>query len=287
MITVKNRALSFVIVGAIYVLASAVGILTYATLTLKPWLSLLIADVAATIFTFIFSLIFSNASVYDPYWSVQPIVICLCFAASFGVNLSAVIMMAAVMLWGIRLTANWAYTFHGLTHQDWRYTMLKEKTRGFYPIINFVGIHLVPTLVVYFVTVPVVYVVLLKPDFSPLMLIGCILSLFAVTLQGTADYQMHRYRKNRTSPFIRDGLWKYSRHPNYLGEILMWWGMGISAVALLGGGWHLLLGAVLNTVLFIFVSIPLADGRQKRKPGFEEYKRQTRALLPIYKKQNT
>ncbi|MBQ3166354.1 MAG: DUF1295 domain-containing protein, partial [Clostridia bacterium] len=75
--------------------------------------------------------------------------------------------------------------------------------------------------------------------------------------------------------------------PNYLGEILMWWGMGISAVALLGGGWHLLLGAVLNTLLFIFVSIPLADGRQKRKPGFEEYKRQTRALLPIYKKQNT
>ena len=54
MITVKNRALSFVIVGAIYVLASAVGVLTYATLTLQPWLSLLIADVAATIFTFIF-----------------------------------------------------------------------------------------------------------------------------------------------------------------------------------------------------------------------------------------
>ena len=94
---------------------------------------------------------------------------------------------------------------------------------------------------------------------------------------------MHRYRKNRTAPFIRVGLWKHSRHPNYLGEILMHWGVALMALCLLLSKWYLIFGAVANTVLFLVVSIPMADKRQSRKAGFEEYKRETRMLLPIPK----
>ena len=71
----QNRAFSFIAVALVYILAAAVGIVTYLFLPFSAWLNLLIADTVATIFTFIFSLIFKNASVYDPYWSVQPIVI--------------------------------------------------------------------------------------------------------------------------------------------------------------------------------------------------------------------
>ena len=100
-----------------------------------------------------------------------------------------------------------------------------------------------------------------------------------------ADYQMHAFRKSGKGGFIRDGLWKNSRHPNYLGEILMWWGIGISAVSTLGWGYSfLVIGAVANTALFLFVSIPLAEGKQAKKEGYAEYKAQTRALLPIAKK---
>jgi steroid 5-alpha reductase family enzyme len=109
------------------------------------------------------------------------------------------------------------------------------------------------------------------------------LSMLAVLLQGTADVQMHKFRKKKTGGFIRDGLWKYSRHPNYLGEICMWWGVGLSAVILMPTKWYLLLGAVLNTLLFLCISIPMADKRQSKKDGFAEYKKQTRMLLPIKK----
>ena len=71
----ENRVASFAVVTAVYIIATVVGILVYNALELDWWLSLLIADVAATVVTFIFSLIFGNASVYDPYWSVQPPVI--------------------------------------------------------------------------------------------------------------------------------------------------------------------------------------------------------------------
>lgn len=100
-------------------------------------------------------------------------------------------------------------------------------------------------------------------------------------MQGVADVEMHSYRKNRESAFIRRGLWKYSRHPNYLGEILMWWGVGLSVVSADPSRWWLLAGAVANTLLFLTVSIPMADRRQARKAGFDEYKQQTRMLLPI------
>ena len=102
-------------------------------------------------------------------------------------------------------------------------------------------------------------------------------------MQGVADVQMHKFRKNRSDTFIRNGLWKYSRHPNYLGEILMWWGIALSVLCADPGTLILCLGAVANTMLFLFVSIPLADGRQSAKPEFDKYKSETRMLLPIRK----
>lgn len=161
--------------------------------------------------------------------------------------------------------------------------MLCEKAGMFYPIINFIGIHMVPTLVVYGCILPAVYAVRegIDANFASVLLL-C-LSLGAATMQGIADIQMHKFRRNRNGSFIRNGLWKYSRHPNYLGEILMWWGVGLAVVFAAPDVWYLLSGALANTVLFLAVSIPLADGRQSRKEGFSLYKKQTRMLLPIKK----
>lgn len=279
----KNRTGSFIVVAAVYILAALAGIMVYRRLELSWWLALLIADTTATVLTFIFSLIFNNASVYDPYWSVQPPVILVAYALGKSLTPLGILLLFAVIFWGIRLTLNWAYTFKSLEHQDWRYTMLREKTKGFYPIINFIGIHMVPTLIVYACTLPAVYALRcgLPLKFGSVLFI-C-LSLAAAVMQGIADIQMHSFRKSKNAGFIRKGLWKYSRHPNYLGEILMWWGIGLAVVCAAPEAWHLLAGALLNTVLFLAVSIPMADGRQSRKEGFGEYKKQTRMLLPIKK----
>lgn len=277
----QSRTASFIAVALVYIIAGAIGILTYRAFDLSWWLSLLIADVVATVITFIFSLVFGNASVYDPYWSVQPPVILASFAIGSDLTALGILLIAVISFWALRLTANWAYTFVGLTHQDWRYTMLSEKTGAFYPIINFVGIHMVPTLVVYGCTVPAVYAVLNGLTLTVGGTIFLTVSLLAVIMQGISDIEMHKYRLNRNTPFIRIGLWKYSRHPNYLGEILMWWGVALAVISSAPDAWYLAAGAIANTVLFFAVSIPMADGRQSRKPGFEEYKSETRMLLPV------
>ncbi len=279
----QSRALSFALVAVVYIIATIVGVATYQVLNFDWWLSLLIADTAATVVTFIFSVIFKNASVYDPYWSVQPPVIIVAFALGKNLTALGVMLLFVVSFWGLRLTANWAYTFPNLNHQDWRYTMLREKTGVFYPIINFVGIHMVPTLVVYGCVLPGVYAIREGLSANIGSALFLCLSLGAAIMQGTADFQMHKFRKNRNSTFIRVGLWEYSRHPNYLGEILMWWGVALAVVCTAPHMWFLLAGALANTVLFFAVSVPMADGRQSQKDGFAEYKKQTRMLLPIKK----
>ena len=284
----ESRTQGFIIVSAVYLIAIVVGFATYVWMPFTFWLNLLLADVIATVVTFLFSVLFQNASLYDPYWSVQPIVIGVGFAITGKPTLAGWLMLGAVLIWGVRLTANWAYTFYGMTHQDWRYTMLKEKTGAFYPIINFVGIHMVPTLVVYGCTLPLAFVLHYGVEFNLLCLVFVAVSLLATLLQGTADVQMHKFRKakkeGKASGFIRDGLWKYSRHPNYLGEILMWWGIALAAAVLMPDRWYLVVGAAANTLLFFCVSIPLAEGKMSKREGFEEYKRQTRYLLPIIKR---
>ena len=280
---IDSKWLSLLLITIIYVIAILGSILSFRVFNnLDFWLKLLLADVIGTVIVFMFSLLLNNASTYDPYWSVQPIVIVLAFIFNVKINVPIILMLIVILLWGIRLTANWIYTFYNLNYQDWRYKMLKEKTKSFYPLINFIGIHMVPTLVVYLATIPACYLLFNPSKVTVFTILGTIISFIAFLLELISDIQMHKYRKNRTTLFIRNGLWKYSRHPNYLGEILMWWGVATITVGSLIGDYHyLFLGAFLNTLLFLFVSLPMAEGRQAKKEGFIEYKKQTRLLLPI------
>lgn len=283
--TVKNsKPAGIILITLIYILATAFGVFVYVHLPFAFWASLLIADTASTIFVFIFSLIFKNASVYDPYWSVQPVIIVFAFSFYSKLTLASVLVLVSVTYWGIRLTGNWAYTFGGMKYQDWRYTKLGKDTGKFYPVINFAGIHMVPTLVVYGATIPAVFLIREEACANAGSFIGTLICIGAATLQLVADTQMHRYRKSGTKGLINTGLWKYARHPNYLGEILMWWGVGLQAVSVMPSRWYLFAGAAANTILFFTVSIPMADKRQSSKPGYSEYRARTRSLLPIPKR---
>ena len=283
---IKNRTASLAVIIFVYFLAAFCGLFTYNYLTdihsFSYQLSLFLADVLATIVVFIFSLIFKNASVYDPYWSVQPpVILGLALAKLDSDNpLLGCLLFAAVLFWALRLTANWIYNFESFEYQDWRYVMLKEKSGKLYPLVNFFGIHLFPTCVVYLCILPAFTAIAEGATFLPLCLSFIILSLLSAVFQGIADVQMHRFRASGSGGFIRTGLWKHGRHPNYACEILMWWGIGLASVIALGWqNWYLLAGALVNTLMFLFISIPMADKRQSRKPGFAEYKKETRMLF--------
>lgn len=283
----ENRTKSMAVVTVVYLVAALLAIAAFQMLPQADvFVRVFIADTAATVFVYILGLVLHNASVYDPYWSVTPLVALPALALYYrAFTLGALLLLLAVAYWGVRLTLNWAYTFQNLQWQDWRYTLLQEKSGALFPLISFLGIHYMPTLVVYAAMLPGIAYLQLGAPWQMGVCIGCAICIGAATLQLVADRQMHRFRQSaRPGQLIRAGLWRYARHPNYLGEILMWWGVYAVLMAVAPQLWPLGIGAVANTLLFVCVSIPMADARYRReKPGYEAYRAETRMLLPLKK----
>ena len=280
----QSRKLSFLFTVIVYALALAVGLFVYARVRGGVLVRVFAADVAATVFLFFVSLPLENASVYDPYWSVAPVVILPLAMRDFGVwNAGTIALLCCVTYWGIRLSANWAYTFRGYDHQDWRYTMLREKSGARFPLVSLFGIMLFPTLVVFLCLLPALHYIQLG-GVNLVTLLGFALCVSAATLQLIADVQLHRFQQKAVNrgQIIRHGVWRHARHPNYLGEILMWWGVFVVLVSVRPDLWLLGLGALTNTLMFLFVSIPMAETRMAGyKEGFDRYVQETNRLLPI------
>jgi len=219
----QSRVAGFFIILTIYIIAALIGVFCYFLMPSEWPVRLLVADVIATVFVFLTSLPLRNASVYDPYWSVAPPIICTGFAiGSQSISPEVILLLIVVWFWGIRLTVNWALTFRNLNSQDWRYDDLQRQFRRAFPLISLAGIMLFPTLVVYGCTVPAV-VFVGHPSPNTISMIGCLISLCGICLELVADAQMRAFRRTNTDKptIIRAGLWRYARHPNYLGEILM------------------------------------------------------------------
>jgi len=106
-------------------------------------------------------------------------------------------------------------------------------------------------------------------------------------LEMVADYQMQQFRQHRQdrSELMRSGFWRHSRHPNFLGEIIVWWGVYLVMLSAHPELWYLGIGTLVNTALFLFISIPMAESHLATyKAGYETYLRETRQLLPLPKR---
>jgi steroid 5-alpha reductase family enzyme len=115
--------------------------------------------------------------------------------------------------------------------------------------------------------------------------VGISLFVFGFAFETIADWQLARFKRdpNNTGKVMRTGLWSRTRHPNYFGEAVLWWGIGL--LALPAGGWIALIGPLLLTFLLIKVSgVAMLDAALvERRPGYAEYIRSTPAFLPSLK----
>lgn len=288
----SSKMKSILIILLIYLMATLLGIYVFNTLdNYSILLRLFGADVAATILVWVFSVILKNSSVYDPYWSVLPLVLfALLIAYEKSYNLTAFILFVPVCYWSLRLTANWGIMFDNLNVQDWRYDKYKMDYPRFWPLINFAGIQLMPTVIVFLAIIPGIIMVVpeyfgFTPELNVFTILAMLLSVTGPTLQLFADIQRYKFAKKNRGKVCDIGLWKYSRHPNYLGEILMWWGVFFMLLSLDLSFWWTGVGAFLNNLLFVFISIPLMEKRQiKNKPDYTDYKKETGRLIPKFKR---
>ena len=279
----QNKTVSIVIIGIIYLIATLLGYFVFRGLNkgVHELVALFVADVVATVVVWGFGLYYRNVSVYDPYWSVAPPVMFTLWAYyKSAFSLPVVLLLIAIWYWGIRLTGNWAYTFKGLAHEDWRYTRYRETQSPFiFQVINFFGLNMMPTVLV-FATMLLGFGLFESTEAANMLTwIGFAICISAATLQLVADTQIHRFREEHPGQYCNVGFWEHGRHPNYLGEISMWWGVWTMYASVYGLDW-LILAPMTMTALFLFISIPMMERRQlQNKPGYAEYRKKTRMLI--------
>ncbi len=289
----KGRALTLVTLA--YLIAVAVGAawLLWAPGTGRLWLDTLIADVLATLVIFVFSRIYRNSSFYDAYWSVIPPLLLLYWWWQGPIGLSgpgslrAWLLALVVGYWAVRLTSNWAHGFPGLHHEDWRYPILRDGAGRFEFLADLFGIHLFPTLQVFVGMLPA-YIALTRPGDGLIWLtwLAFAAGLAAVTCELVADLQMRRFVSGRLSGAVgavmETGLWSWSRHPNYFGEIGFWFSVALFGVAAApGDAWWLFVGVVVMVAMFLGASIPMMEKRSlERRPEYQNVIDRVPRLVP-------
>ncbi len=289
----QSRARSFKVCGIAYAVAFGVACATaLLTPTTDPiWIALQ-ADVAATVAIFAFSFAYDNSSFYDAYWSVAPIPIAVYWALAPGGLpgpwLREALVLGLVSAWGLRLTWNWARGWHGLSHEDWRYVDKRAETGRLYWLVSLTGLHMMPTLLV-FAGCLALYPALATGTrpFGLIDVAATIVTGTAIWLEATADQQLRRFRLSDPPPeaILETGLWAYSRHPNYLGEVLFWWGLFGFALAAAPGTWMWTgAGCLAITLLFRFISLPLIENRMlARRPDYKRRIETTPVLIPRFR----
>lgn len=276
----KTKSLWFNLV--VYVIAFAAALIPFRH-TENLFYAAALFNIVSTLVIFAIGTLIKDTSLYDPYWSVEPPAVLLAAMVKhhyFSEN--AWILFGAIMIWSIRLTVNWAVAYKGVGHEDWRYADLRKKLPApLFFFVNLFGLMGFPSLLIYFGFIGALFVIQ-KEGFDPKILPGIAVILAGTLLEHIADSAVHQFLEDTDKPgtTCRRSVWNYSRHPNYLGEMMVWTGIFLCFVMLYPDIWYCGLGVVGIWILFPFISIPMMEKHNlARRSDYRDYQKTTSMLF--------
>jgi steroid 5-alpha reductase family enzyme len=283
-----NKSKAVVEIILIYLIIGIGGYLSYHFYDPQnEMLRFLVADLVMTVLAYVFSWLKRNSSVYDAYWSVIPFYFVMLWAWNSVEQWQAAHYLTAfsISFWSWRLTHNWYRSWTGWEHEDWRYVNFRNQFGKHFQWINFSAIHLYPTMIVFLSMTGLFFLYDgTAKELNLLVIIGNAVAIIGTLFELFADNTLFAERNNpnrQKGACIRKGLWKYSRNPNYLGEILFWFGLAAVGIGAEAPYWTLL-GSIGMFTMFVFASIPLKEQRQmKTRTDFAEYKKEVSMLIPL------
>ncbi len=149
-----------------------------------------------------------------------------------------------MLVWAVRLTGNWLRRWRGLADEDWRYAGYRRLGAGYWPV-SFLGFHLMPTVIVFIACVPMSFsLASTARSLGLLDAAAIVITAAAIAMESVADQQLRRFMTSPRAPrdILDSGLWALSRHPNYFGEVLFWWGIWLFGVAAHPSSWWTIAG---------------------------------------------
>lgn len=197
-------------------------------------------------------------------------------------QLAVLIVEGLVVIWGVRLATHIGRRFARSDKQDERYTaLMRSWPPGDRRRQILYRIFLVQAGLATMVSLGVIAIHSAQLPISYLTIVGCGVWLAGFVIESVADQQLAAYiRSSLPGGLLQSGLWRYSRHPNYFGEVIMWWGIAVVGLAT-PVWWAGIVGAATITWLICFVSgIPPAEARASTRQGWNAYRRRTSVFVP-------
>jgi steroid 5-alpha reductase family enzyme len=229
-----------------------------------------------------------NAGIADIFWGIGFIVIAwTAFALASGGYLPRKNLISAMTtIWGIRLAVHVGIRYWGKP-EDFRYAAWRAENGPRWWWRSFFQVFLLQGFLMWIISAPIVAAQTsgFPAILTPLDLLGAFVWSIGLLFETIADLQLTRFKGDVSNKgrLLTTGVWRYSRHPNYFGEALLWWGIYI--VALAAGAWWTIFSPILMTWLLLRVSgVALLERTMKQKPGYEEYMRKTSAFIPWFPK---
>lgn len=192
-----------------------------------------------------------------------------------------------VVIWGGRLTFYLAQRNLGKP-EDYRYVQMRKKWGSRFPALKaFVNVYLLQGTLMYIIALPIMVVHWASPaGLQALDYIGAAVWAAGFVFEAVGDYQLKQFKRSPKNKgrIMKQGLWRYTRHPNYFGEALMWWGIYLVAASA-PYGWLLVFSPLMITGLLVYVSgVPLLEKRYQDNAEFQQYAQETSKFIPWFPK---
>ena len=247
----------------------------------------LYAYAAVTVFVTVTSLWFvgvllRDASIIDVFWGPLFVAIAwVLFAVSLpNVGVEQLVVLFLVTAWGLRLAFHLGARNFGMG-EDTRYRLWRAHGGPYWWLKSYYRVYLLQGAIALVVATPVVAAFHTNEAPFAINWIGVPIWLAGFAIEAVADVQLARFRARPDDPgrVLRDGVWGYCRHPNYFGDALQWWGLGVFTFT--GATWWSVVGPLAMTLVFLNISNNVIErGLLKRRPDYAAYVAQTNAFFP-------
>lgn len=233
---------------------------------------------------FVVSLIRKRNDVADVAWGIGFVLVSwlsLIYSSAFDMRGIALVLLVTV--WGGRLAIHIHARNKGKP-EDYRYKAWREQWGKWFYLRSYGQVYLLQGALLYVIATPIIAAHL--GGANPLGLLdvlGLLVWITGFAFESIGDAQLARFIKNpdNKGKILSTGLWRYSRHPNYFGEVAQWWGIWLIALSV-PGAWWTAVGPLTITFLILKVSgVPMLEKRMAENPAFDEYRRTTSVFLPL------